>query len=214
MYYDTTSGRIQCYQANGWGACGNAPDTYTNLSPEYPGAVLAGPGNGNATGVGTMTAEFCSNQSGVLTLNISLCGTGQALNYYNWTSPQPSQQTYSVYVSYQLPGGFKKFQSDDTVQLTARVDNTANADVTFEMFRSQGGTLTQCGTATDIITQDGTQPAQANTWITYGINGNESTSCGFNTSSANSFVIFKINMKAQSNAHAYVGALSFTITNQ
>lgn len=209
MYYDTTSGRIQCYQANGWGACGSAPDTYTNMSPEYPGAVLAGPGNGNATGVGTMTAEFCSNQSGVLTLNTSLCGTGQALNFYHWTSPQPSQQTYSIYVTYQLPGGFKKFQNDDTIQLTARVDNTTNADVTYEVFRSQGGVLSQCGTATDV-----TPVGTAGTWQTVGINGFESSGCGFTTSSANNFVIFKINMKAQSNANAYVGALSFTITNQ
>lgn len=96
MYYDITSGRIQCYQSNGWGACGSAPDTYVNLSPEYPNAVL------NGTGVGTMTADFCSNQSGILQVNTLLCGSGQAFNFYRWTSPQPASpstlQVYSIYL--------------------------------------------------------------------------------------------------------------------
>lgn len=219
MYYDTTSGRIQCYQANGWGACGSAPDTYVNLAPEYPNAVLGGSGTtGNGTtssttptGVGTMTAEFCSNQANLLVLNASLCGSGQAFNYYHWTSPQATQQTYSIYVTYQLPGGFKKFQSDSTVQLTARVDNTTNAAVTYEMFRNEGGQVYRCYDGTNLETPVTTS---ANTWQTVGINGNEATGCGFSTSSANNFVIFKINMKATSNANAYVGALSFTVSNQ
>ncbi|MDB5182045.1 MAG: exported protein of unknown function [Candidatus Saccharibacteria bacterium] len=201
MYYDTTSGRIQCYQANGWGACGSAPDTFVNLTPEYAGAVL------NGTGVGTMTADFCSNQSSVLAVNTALCGTGQALNFYKWTSPQATQQTYSIYIAYQLPGGFKSFQSNSTVQLTARTDNTTTGSVTYEMFRSQAGAVTACGTETTITTA-------VNTWQTVGINGNESDGCGFNSASANNFAIFKINVKARSNANVYVGALSFTIVNQ
>lgn len=201
MYYDITSGRIQCYQANGWGACGSAPDTFVNLTPEYAGAVL------NGTGVGTMTADFCSNQASVLMVNQTLCGSGQALNYYKWTSPQPSMQTYSIYIAYQLPGGFKNFQSDSTIQLTARTDNTTNGSVTYEMYRSESGTVSACGTETTIT-------STANTWQTVGINGNESSGCSFTTSSANNFAIFKINVKARSNANVYVGALSFTITNQ
>lgn len=213
MYYDTTSGRIQCYQANGWGACGSAPDTFVNLTPEYAGAVLSGPGGATAgtiipAGIGTMTADFCSNQTTILvTTNSALCGSGQALNFYKWTSPQPTQQTYSIYVSYQLPGGFKTFQSDTTVQLTARTDNTTNGIVTYEMFRSQGGALTACGTETTVT-------STVNTWQTVGINGNEATGCSFTTASANNFAIFKINVKAKTNANVYVGALSFTVTNQ
>jgi hypothetical protein len=222
MYYDTTSGRIQCYQANGWGACGSAPDTFVNLSPEYPNAVLGGSGTtGNGTtssttptGVGTMTAEFCSNQANLLVLNSSLCSSGQAFNYYHWTSPQATQQTYSIYVSYQLPGGFKKFQSDSTIQLTGRVDDTTNAAVTYEMFRNQGGTLSRCYDGTNLETPVTTVGGGANTWSTVGINGAEASSCGFSTASANSFVVFKINLKAKSNANAYVGTLSFTVSNQ
>ena len=207
MYYDTTTGRIQCYEADGWGACGSAPDNIVNLNPEYAGAVL------NGTGVGTMTADLCADQSGVLQVNAALCdGTGtpavKATNYYKWTSPQASQQTYSIYVSYQLPTTFKGFASDDTVQLTARVDSTTNAAVTYEMFRSEGGTLYKCGTGETAVT---TNP---NEWQTVGINGNESTGCGFSSSSGGAYVIFKINVKANSNANAYVSTLSFTTTGK
>jgi hypothetical protein len=200
MYYDTNSGRIQCYEADGWGACGAAPDNIVNLNPEYAGAVL------NGTGVGTMTSDFCGNGGG-LSINTGLCDSGEAKNFYKWTSPQATQQTYSVYVTYQLPATFNGFTSDDTVQLAARVDNTTNASVTYEMFKSVSGALTQCGSGeTNVITGGG---GSANTWYSYGINGNEATGCSFNSSSANGFVIFKINMKANSNASAYVGTLNF-----
>jgi hypothetical protein len=201
MYYDTTTGRIQCYEADGWGACGSAPDNYVNLNPEYAGAVL------NGTGVGTMTADFCANQSGVLQVNTSLCASGESRNFYKWTSPQATNQTYSIYVSYQLPATFKGFASDDTVQLTARTSNTTDGSVSYEMFKSESGALTACGSSTNVT-------SVVDTWQTVGINGNEATSCSFTTSSANAFVIFKINVTAKSNANVYVGTLSFTTTGR
>jgi hypothetical protein len=200
MYYDTSSGRIQCYEADGWGACGSAPDNIVNLNPEYAGAVL------NGSGVGTMTADTCGNGGG-LSLNTSLCASGEARNFYKWTSPQASDQSYSIYVTYQLPATFKNFASDDTVQLTARRDSS-NASVTYDMYKSENGTITQCGTSSTTVT------SSDNTWQTVGINGNESTSCGFTTSSASAFVIFKVTVTAKSNANAYVGTLSFTTTGR
>ncbi|MDO8336340.1 MAG: hypothetical protein Q7T74_06190, partial [Candidatus Saccharibacteria bacterium] len=205
MYYDTTTGRIQCYEADGWGACGAAPDNIVNLNPEYAGAVL------NGSGVGTMTADFCSDDT-ALTVNAGLCDTGEAKNFYKWTSPQATSQTYSIYVTYQLPATFNGFSNDDTVQLTARVDSTANAEVTYEMYKSTGTAVTQCGTGeTDVIAGGGDT---ADTWHTYGVNGNEATGCSFNSSSAGNFVIFKINMKANSNANAYVSTLNFVTTGR
>jgi hypothetical protein len=206
MYYDTVSGRIQCYEADGWGACGSAPNNDVNLLPEFPGAVLHG------SGVGTLTADFCSD-----TLNINdgssgqptICSTNDTINYYRWTSPQATQQTYSIIVTHQLPVAFKNFDSDDTVRLTARTDNTTNGEVTFEMYRDDETLgLVQCGTGETSVT------TTANTWQTVGINGNESQSCGFSSASANDFVIFKINVKAKSNANVYVGNLSFTTIGQ
>ena len=200
MYYDTTKGHVQCYEADGWGACGSAPDNIVNLNPEYSGAVL------NGTGVGTMTTDLCANGGG-LTVNTGLCASGEARNLYKWTSPQATQQTYSIYVSYQLPSTFKAFADDNTVQLTGRVDNTTNAAVTYQMFRSEGGSISACGTETTVTTS-------ANVWQTVGINGNESTGCGFTSSSGGAFVIFKINVKANSGANAYVSTLGFTTTGK
>lgn len=201
MYYDTETGRIQCYEADGWGACGAQPDNIVNLNPEYQGAVL------NGSGIGTMTADFCSNDT-ALSVNTTLCATGEAKNFYRWRSPQATQQTYSVIVSYQLPATFKGFASDDTVQLVARTDSTTNAAVTYEMFKSNGSTVTKCGTSeTTVVTT-------ANTWQSVGINGNEATGCSFTAASAGNFVIFKLNLKANSNANAYVSTLSFTTTGR
>jgi hypothetical protein len=200
MYYDTTIGRIQCYEDGGWGSCGSPPDNIVNLDAEYAGAVL------NGSGIGTMTADFCANESGVLSVNSSLCGEGEALNFYRWTSPQATEQEYSIYVTYQLPTTFDGFASDETVQLTARRDNS-NAEVSYEMFRSEGGQITQCGTETVVTTAD-------NVWQTVGINGDEATDCGFSAASANGYVIFKINMKSSNNANAYSGTLTFTTTGR
>ena len=215
MYYDTTSGRIQCYEADGWGACGAAPDNIVNLNPEYAGAVL------NGSGIGTMTADFCANQSGVLQINYSgstdPCFTsGDVKNYYKWTSPQATQQTYSIYVTYQLPATFNGFSSDDTVQLAGRVTSTTNAAVTYQMYyKTPAGSLTQCGTSeTNVITAPGGGAGSDNTWYSYGVNGNEATGCSLNSGAANGFIIFKINLKANNNASAFVSTLSFVTTGR
>ena len=210
MYYDTVTGRIQCYEADGWGACGSAPNNYVNLNPEYPGSVL------NGSGVGTMTADFCAEEAvptSVLNINTSFCDEGEARNYYAWTSPQATQQTYSIIITYQLPAEFGGFDSNSTVQLTARTDNTDNGEVTYEMFRNEGGAIVACGTETPVA---GTNApvTTADVWHTVGINGNEATGCGFSNSSADDFVIFKINMKANSNASVYASTLSFTTVGQ
>jgi hypothetical protein len=199
LYYDTTIGRIQCYESDGWGSCGSAPDNIIILTPEFAGATL------NGSGIGAMTSDFCAQQTAVLNVNTSLCPSGEARNFYQWTSPQTGVglQPYSIYVSYKLPSTFKNFSDDNTINLTARTDNTTNAVVTYEVFKSTGSAITACGTETTVTTT-------VNTWQTVPINGNENTTCAFGGSNT---VIFKINVKAQSNANAYVGNLTFTYTN-
>jgi parallel beta-helix repeat protein len=211
MYYDTVTGRIQCYEADGWGACGAAPDNIVNLNPEYAGAVL----NGGATpGVGTMTSDFCGNGGG-LSANTALCAAGESRNYYRWTSPQATPQTYSIYVTYQLPTTFNGFSNDDTIQLTGRVDSIANAAVTYQVYRSTGSSITQCwNNSVDETVVAGAGAGATTQWYSVGINGSEATGCGFNSSAAGNFVIFKINMKANSNANAYVSTLSFVTTGR
>jgi hypothetical protein len=199
MYYDTTTGRIQCYEADGWGACGSSPDNIVTLTPEYTGAVL------NGTGVGTMTADFCSNEATVLVVG-TLCATHEVRNFYKWTSPQATNQTYSIYVNYKLPTTFKAFTDDNTIKLTGLTDNTTNGSVSYEIYRKNvtGNVITQCGTTTTVTTT-------VNTWQQVSANGNEATSCQW---SGGDYIVFKINVTAKSNANVYVENLDFTFTNK
>ncbi len=197
MYYDTSVGRIQCFEADGWGSCGSAPDNIIILTPEFAGATL------NGTGIGTMTSDFCGNGGG-LSVNTGLCASGVARNFYKWTSPQGSQQVYSIYISYKLPSTFDNFVDDSTISLTARTDNTTNGIVTYEVFKSTGSAITACGSETTVT-------SIVNTWQTVSHNGSERTSCAF--AGSNTMVV-KINVKSNSNANVYVGDLSFTYTNK
>jgi hypothetical protein len=196
MYFDTTTGNIQCYEADGWGACGSAPNNIITLTPEYTGAVL------NGTGVGTMTADFCGNGGG-LSVNISFCASNEARNYYRWTSPQPTDQTYSIYVTYKLPSTFKEFEDNNTIKLTTRVTDTTLAGVNLEVFRKSGSSLTSCGA------HNGLDSAN-NTWQQVNYSANEN-SCGF---AGGDYVVFKISVIARSNASAYIENLDFTYTNK
>jgi hypothetical protein len=209
MYYDTTLGKLQCYESDGWGACGSSPDNVITISPEYTNAVLHG------TGVGTMTSDLCSD-----TLNINdgtssqptICGTNETYNFYKWTSPQASAQTYSIYVTYQLPSTFKAFASGET-SLMARTDNgptTGTGTVQYSIFRNtSGSTLAQCGSAITVST------GTSSSWsvgATTGSNGaSDPSACGFN---AGDSIVFKIDTIANQNANAYVGNLNFIFTNK
>jgi hypothetical protein len=204
MYYDTSLGKIQCYEADGWGACGSSPDNIITISPEYTNAVMHG------TGVGTMTSDFCSSS---LSINDgtngqpAICGSGQTYNLYKWTSPQTSSQTYSIYVTYQLPSTFKSFASGST-SIKGRTDNGSNggsAAVQYTVMRNNGSGLTPCSSAVSVSsgTQTSWQPGQAT--------GNaDPSTCGF---AAGDSVVFKIDMTASKNAIAYVSNLGFTFSN-
>ncbi|QQS17897.1 hypothetical protein IPL68_04520 [Candidatus Saccharibacteria bacterium] len=177
------------------------------MTPEYSNAVLSAPGtlggSFTATGVGTLTADFCSNQGSVLQVNTSFCASGIARNYYRWTSPQASPQTYSIYVSYKLPSTFKGFYDDNTIKLTGLRDHATNSTAALSVFRSTGSAVTQCGSTTTVTTS-------TSNWTTTSLTGNE-TSCSF---AASDVVLFKIDVTAQSNANVYIENLEFRYTNK
>ena len=81
------------------------------------------------------------------------------------------------------------------------------------MFRNEGGLIEACGTETYVAGASALDTSE-NVWHTVGINGDEATGCGFTAASADNFVIFKINMKANSNANVYASTLSFTSVGQ
>ena len=199
MYYDTITGSIQCYEADGWGACGSPPDNIITLTPEYTGAVL------NGTGIGVMTADFCGNGGG-LSVNTGFCASGEARNYYRWTSPQATLQEYSIFVTYKLPNTFKQFAGSDTMKLTAFRDDADNADALVKMAtyrKTSSGGLALCGTETNITQSSGG-------WEQRDVAGDENT-CSF---TGGDYIIFKITMSSRNNTNVYVENLDFTFINK
>lgn len=201
MYYDTSLGKLQCYEADGWGACGSSPDNIITISPEYTNAVMHG------TGVGTMISDLCSdflNINDGSSSQPTICSTNETYNFYNWTSPQASSQTYSIYVTYQLPSTFKSFTSAST-SLQGRVSNTSNASINYGIYKNTGSSMVQCGTNVSVAS------GAANAWETKVATGAaDPSACGF---AAGNSIVFKISMSANSNANAYIGNIGFTFSN-
>lgn len=201
MYYDSTLGRVQCYEADGWGDCGASPDTFVTLSPAYPNAVT------NGSGVGTMTTDLCSDS-----LNINdgssgqptICGTNETNNFYEWTSTQGSAQTKSIYVTYQLPTTFKQFVTGTTA-LSARTDNT-DASVSYQIYRNTSTGLVACGSA--ISVSSGAQTTWQKAAAT---GGNDPSGCGFAPGDS---IVLRVNLTSANNAKAYAGTLGVTYSNK
>ncbi|HKU18309.1 MAG TPA: hypothetical protein VJP80_03460 [Candidatus Saccharimonadales bacterium] len=205
MYFDTTQGKIQCYDGSNWGACGAAPNSIITLTPEYPGAVLHGTASGSDNNIGTLTSDFCGNGGG-LSINTSLCASGEARNFYKWTSPQASSQSYTVYVTYKLPTTFKNFVNATTTA-TGRVDNTTNAGVAYSIYKSTGSSITSCSGSANI---EGNGSGATNTWNPQAPTTDPST-CSF---ASGNYIIFAITVNSNSNANAYLENLNFTFSNQ
>lgn len=205
MYYDTTIGKVQCYEADGWGACSASPDSFVTLSPEYSNAVT------NGVGIGTMTSDVCSD-----TLNINdgslsgettqpeICGTNETYNFYNWTSSQATNQTKSIFVTYQLPSNFKKFVAGST-SLMGRTDS-ADSAVKYQIYQNTVAGLVSCGTEVSVSTgaQTGWQKSTAS-------GASDPSTCTF---AAGDSIVFKVTTSASNDAHAYVSTLGFAYSNQ
>lgn len=197
MYYDTTLGKVQCYEASGWGNCSASPDTFVSLSPEYAGAVTGG------TGTGTLSTGFCSDD---LHLNDgsssqpTICGTHETYNYYGWTAPNPTTpQTKTLYVTYQLPANFKGFVADST-SLLGRTDSS-DAQVTMTIHRKTSTGLLSCGDT--FVVSEGAQTA----WQKQAASDtNDPAECGFE---AGDSIVFQIDLNASDDANAYTSTLNF-----
>ncbi|HTH72633.1 MAG TPA: hypothetical protein VL737_04705 [Candidatus Pristimantibacillus sp.] len=211
MYYDTSLGKLQCYEADGWGACGSSPDVIVTLSPEFTNAVLHGP-SGGTVGVGTMTSDICSDALNINDGSSSqptICGTNETFNFYKWTSPQPTSQTYGIYVTYQLPTTFKSFASGST-SLMGRTDNGSSggtATVVYKVYRNNSASgLSQCGSTVSVST------GTVSSWqIGQASGAADPSTCSFGPGDS---IVFEIDMTASKDANAYVGNLGFTFSNK
>ncbi len=198
MYYDESLGKVQCYEAEGWQLCGDSPDTYISLSPEYSNAVVHG------TGTGTLTTGLCSDMLNIndSSTQTTICGLNETYNFYKWTTTETTSQTRSIFVTQQLPANFKSFVAE-SASLMARTDNS-NSAVNYQIYRNNSNGLTACGTETSAST--GTKT----TWQKAPITINSGT-CNF---TAGENVVIRINMTSKSNANAYVSNLNFTYSTK
>jgi len=200
MYYDSTLGQVQCYEAEGWGKCAASPDGFVTLSPEYSNAVM----HGSTTGV--MSSDICSDDLNIndgSSAQPTICGSDETYNYYNWTSPSVSNQTRSIYVTYQLPGTFKEFVAGST-SLTGLTDSD-DASVDYQVYKNTSSGLVACGSVVAVSTGTQTTWQKATATSTA-----DPATCGF---SAGDSIVFKINMTAKDDANAYASTLNFAFGN-
>lgn len=200
MYYDSSLGKVQCFESSGWGSCGDAPDTFVTISPEYKNAVM------NGTDIGVMSSDFCSD-----TLNINdgsgtqadVCGAGETYNFYNWTTKESSDQTRSIYLTYQLPDNFKGFVADST-SVMGRT-NSGDSAVSYQIYRDNGTGLSSCGSLMSVSTD------KQSTWQRgSAAQANDPAICKFEPGDS---ILFRINLTAKKDAHAYVSNVQFTFSN-
>lgn len=202
MYYDTTLGKVQCFEADGWGACSASPDTFITISPEYTNAVM------NGADIGTISSDICSDE---LNLNDgsssqpTICGTNETQNFYQWTSAESTNQTRSIYVTYQLPENFKEFVADST-SLLGRTDS-ADASVTYQVYRdTPDNGLISCGGSPISVSTGSTSTWQKAT----ATGGADPSTCGFVPGDS---ILIRINLTTKNDAKAYVSDLGFTFSN-
>jgi hypothetical protein len=161
----------------------------------------------HGTGIGTMVSDICSG-----TLNINdgssgqptICSSSETYNFYKWTSPQASAQTYSIYVTYQLPNTFKAFLSGQTSVMG--LTDSGNATVQYSLYRNDASGLTQCGPIVPVSS------GVVSSWQLGKASGAaDPSTCGFGPGNS---IVFKIDVIASQNASAYVGNLNFAFTNK
>lgn len=158
-------------------------DKRVTLDPEYPGAVLTADGSNN---VGTMTSDFCSN-TGTLSINNSICGSGEAFNYYSWMGSGGTMD-YDIYVRWQAPSDFSAFSNATDAVKMYGWRTSSSEKVELSMYQANG---TQCGSTTEINSSNGA-------WQQTSMTGDE-TGC---TVAANDVITFRIKLTASSTGFA------------
>lgn len=197
MYYDTTLGEVQCYEASGWGNCSSAPDTFVTLHAEYPSSVTM------VDGTGTDEYGFCSSEFGIndgSSGQPDICDTDDNFSYYGWTSAEATAQRTSVIIQHTLPDDFDDFISG-TTSITSRADATGSYS-SYEIHKkTSDGTLTACtGSPTTLMSGD---TAWTKTTLT---GGGEPANCSF---TAGDTLVVIGHLHAVSGGSAYMSDISF-----
>ena len=201
LYYDTTLGKIQCFDNGTWGNCPSAPDTFVAMNPTYANTVSAG------SELGELSTEICS---GALNINdgsdagVALCDENETYNMYSWSSEALATQTKSLFVSYALPENFTAF-NQGSVSLLGRTIGD-DGQVTLRIYKNNADGLVACGGALAVSAGDtqGWQLALAGA-------ASDPSGCGF---SAGDTIVFKIDLSASQGSSAHVSTLRFAYGTQ
>ncbi|MDP3993771.1 MAG: hypothetical protein Q8P75_02195, partial [bacterium] len=170
---------------------GNARPTRTvTLTPEYPGAVLTG------TGSGTMTSDFCEQgvHADIPDTDTSSCESGQIHNFYNWTTTQGSDQTYSVWLRWKIPYDFSSWISADPIKVWARRSDGTNGSVRVYVYGTNGALENTSGTET---------AGTANIWTQTSVKS--AFSAG--TYATSSYMTIRVDMIADQNDNVKIGEI-------
>lgn len=200
MYYDTNLGKVQCLEENGWGACGDAPDTFVAISPEYKNAVM------NGTDIGIISSDFCSGTLGINDGSDgqpTICNPDETFNFYKWTTEESSDQVRSIYLTYQLPDNFRSFV-DGSASIMGRTDSDG-AKVSYQIYRDNGGNLISCGSLVTVSSGN-----QENWQRGLALDDDDPANCDFE---AGDSILFRINLTARERANAYVSNVNFIFRN-
>lgn len=203
MYYDTTLGKVQCYEADGWGSCSASPDRFVTLNPEYANAVTNGSSAGDFTsGICSDALDLSDGTSGQSTI----CGTNETYNFYAWNTNELTPQTKDIFVTYQLPANFTEFIEGST-SLMGRTDDD-KASVDYQIYKNTSSGLVACGTSIAVST--GVQSL----WQKASASGlSDPSGCDFAPGDS---IVFKISLTSEyttKTTNAYVSALSFAFGN-
>lgn len=196
LYYDTTLGKIQCFDNGTWGSCPNAPDTFVAMNPTYANTVTGG------SELGELSSELCSGTLGIndgSDGNAALCDENETYNMYSWTSDSTATQTKSLFVSYALPENFSTF-NQGSVSLLGRTLGE-NAQATLQIYKNSNEGLVACGSSLVVSSGDtqGWQLALAGA-------ASDPYGCGFG---AGDTIVFKIDLSASQGSSAHVSTLKF-----
>jgi hypothetical protein len=138
MYYNSSIGKMRCYQNGNWGNCSNSFNSRKiYMIPEFAGGTLTADGTNNS---GVMSSDYDSTDRH---------------NYYSWSSSQASLQDYDIVVRNQIPNDYRSGFGTFKVWVYGASTSTANNDVQVTV-RDNAGTA--CATSVSVL------PGTANTW--------------------------------------------------
>ena len=132
----------------------------------------------------------------------NVCDTGEAHNYYTWTTSEASAQTYDIFVKWQVPSDFDDssgFQSNISFNMFGWRTDATNNQIQVNMYNDTGGV---CGTANQNVTGTATD------WNNLSFAGmGADADCNGSAIDAGDYITFRFRMTADTNDFVHLGEI-------